>query len=773
MSVGESVARKDGPDKVRGLTRYIDDHNPAGCWFGATVRSAIPHGRIKNISFPKGTRWDRFVMATAKAIPGRNCVPFLTEDLVLLADGYVRYVNEPILLIAGPNHDEVERAARAVEIDYEPLPAILTLDEAIAAGTTDGCQVPRPLHIRRGDIEEGFARADTIVEGTYRVGHQEHVYLETNGFIAWWEPDGRVVVKGSMQCPYYVQRALKMLFALPGEKVEVIATPTGGAFGGKEDFPSVLAGHAALLSREVGRPVKMVYNRTEDFTSTTKRHPARVHYRTGVDKEGTFTACSVDFVLDGGAFITMSPVVLSRGVIHASGPYHYPAIEIHGRCYATHTPPNGAFRGFGVPQVFFGIERHVDRIAARLGMDPVEIRRRNLLKPGMRTATGQLLRDGVSAAEVLADAVDRSGYRERSKRPAPGPGEPRRGVGLALYMHGAGFTGSGEARMKSLVGMRLTRSGRVEILTASTDMGQGTRTVFPQIAARAMNIDVDQVFVAEPDTARVPDSGPTVASRTVTIVGRVVQQLAETLARRILRFVAEEQGGGPDGYALQGTHVLSREHGTPVGTLADIAARMTEASGDVYLEQGYTLNPDIRWNEETHEGDAYPVYAWGCTVVEVALDPDTLEVQTTQVTASHDIGTVVNPVLAEGQVEGGVAQSIGYGLYEEVHWHEGRMLNPGFTNYVIPTSVDLPDIDAGFVENPFPDGPFGAKGLGELPIHGAAPAIANAIAQATGIDVCELPVTPERLLAASNAAAQGARDDRHDPASETKKGEAT
>ncbi len=747
MSVGESVARKDGPDKVRGRTRFVDDYQPEGCWFGATVRSAIPHGRIRQIRFPSEIPWDRFVVVGAGDIPGRNCVPFLTEDLVLLADGYVRHVNEPILLIAGPDREAVHEAARAVEIEYEPLPAILTLDEAMAAGSTEGCAVPRPISIVRGDLDEGFAQADLVVEGTYEVGHQEHVYLETNGFIAWWEPDGQVAVRGSLQCPYYVQRALKMVFDLPDDKVRVIAAPTGGAFGGKEDFPSMLACHAALLSRAAGRPVKVVYDRREDFTSTTKRHPARVHYRTGVRKDGTFTACSVEFALDGGAYITMSPVVLSRGVIHASGPYYYPAIEVRGRCYATHTPPNGAFRGFGVPQAFFGIERHVDRIAARLGLDPLEVRRRNLLKQGMRTATGQLLKEGVSAAEVLADAVARSGYEEARRKPRLQDGVLH-GVGIGLYMHGAGFTGSGEARLKSLVGMRLTPDGRVEILTASTDMGQGTLTVFPQIAARAMNVDFDRVFVAEPDTGRVPDSGPTVASRTVTIVGRVVQQLGEDLAARIRAFAAEQFGGDQEDYALSGDSVVRNSSGEPVASLAEVASRMHEAWGDVYLERGYRLNPEIRWDEARHEGDAYPVFAWGCVVVEVTVDPDTLEIHPVRVTASHDIGTVVNPTLAAGQIEGGIAQSIGYGLFEEVHWNAGEMLNPGFTNYIIPTTVDLPDMDVGFVENPFSDGPFGAKGVGELPMHGAAPALANAVAHATGIEVDQLPVTPERLLAA-------------------------
>jgi CO/xanthine dehydrogenase Mo-binding subunit len=329
----------------------------------------------------------------------------------------------------------------------------------------------------------------------------------------------------------------------------------------------------------------------------------------------------------------------------------------------------------------------------------------------------------------------------------------RRGMGVALYMHGTGFTGSGEAKMKSLVGMNLLPDGRVEILTASTDMGQGTATVFSQIVAKTLGIDYDRVFMAPVDTSRVPDSGPTVASRTVTIVGSVVAGLAEALRTRVLEFAAKTWGGSPADYRLEDHWLMREGHAERIASFADLSARLIAEEGPVSLMKGYQLSPDIHWDEEEYRGDAYPAFSWGCTIAEVAVDPDTLEVELTKMTAVHDIGTLIHPVLAAGQVEGGLVQAIGYGLTEEVVWRDGAMVNHGFTNYIIPTALDIPELEVGFVENPYSGGPFGAKGVGEIPMNGAAPALANAVAHAVGAQVDVLPVTPERIL----AALQGAR----------------
>ncbi|MFM7203672.1 MAG: xanthine dehydrogenase family protein molybdopterin-binding subunit [Myxococcota bacterium] len=754
MSVGKNVPRKDSPGKVSGAARYVDDLSPEGCWFGATVRSAHPHARVLGFELPPDEDWSELVMASAKDLPGRNLVALIFDDQPLLADGYARHIGEPLLLLAGPDRERVRRAAQKVKVQYEVLPAITDLRSALEHGSAPGCVAPKAIHIVRGDLEQGFADADLIVEGHYWTGHQEQLYIEPNGFIARWTSEGVLEVEGSLQCPYYVHKAMKEAFNLPDDKVRVIGTVTGGGFGGKEDFPSVLAGHAALLSLKAGRPIKMVYTRAEDFSVTTKRHPTHSYYKMGVKRDGTLTACYCDFDIDSGAYITLSSVVLSRGSIHSTGPYAFPHVEVHGRAWATHTPPNGAFRGFGAPQAYFALERHLDRVAEALQLDPAELRRKNALSVGGMTGTGQILKESVSTLPVLEAALERSEWvmrrQERSR------GVKRRGLGMALYMHGTGFTGSGERRLKTLVGLELYPDGSVEIRTSSTDMGQGTATVFPQILATAAGFPYEACRLAPFDTFQVPDSGPTVASRTVAIVGRVVQWLGEALQAKLLEAAAVWFGGVPEEYQLNERGLVRVWSNERLLSHEALASRWIGERGPLRLERGYQLDPTLQWDEVDYRGDAYPAYAFGCTVVEVEVDTDTLEVDVQRVTAVHDIGTLIHPLLAAGQVEGGLAQAIGYGLLEEVKWRDGKMLNPSFTNYIIPTALDLPELEVSFIENPYSHGPFGAKGVGELPMNGAAPALANAIFDAVGADVCEIPVTPERILKAQlQARAEG------------------
>lgn len=762
MSVGSNVPRKDSAAKVSGAAAYVDDLSLPGMLFGATVRATIPYGRVERVEFPPGIDWDSFTIVSAQDIPGRNLVALIAEDQPLLVDGLVRHVGEPIVLLAGPDKEAVRRAARAVKVHYEPLPAILDLRSAIEKGSAPDCETPKPLHIQRGDLEAAFHDADVIVEGDYWEGHQEQLYIEPNGFIARWEPadaaQGKaetLVVEGSHQCPYYVHKAMKEAFALTDAQVRVICTVTGGGFGGKEDFPSVIAAHAALLSKKSGRPVKMVYTRDEDFICTTKRHPAHQYYKMGVKRDGTLTACYCEFDLDCGAYITLSAVVLSRGSIHATGPYRFSAVEVKGNPYATHTPPNGAFRGFGAPQAYFGLERHMDRVAQAIGMDPAELRAKNALTLGDETGTGQWLHESVSAHAVLKEALARANWDELRHRSRSRDGK-RRGIGLSLYMHGTGFTGSGERKLKTLVGLELHPDGRFEVQTSSTDIGQGTATVFSQIASTALGVGYDQVSLSATDTAIVPDSGPTVASRTVTIVGRVVQQLGEQMKEQLLSATAEVFGGEASEYALDTRGTYRTWNKERLESLESLATRVIAKQGPLRLERGYQLDPKLNWDEINYRGDAYPAYSWGCTIVAVAVDSDTLELEVEKVVAVHDIGTLIHPVLAAGQVEGGLAQALGYGMMEEVRWKDGHMLNHSFTNYIIPTALDLPDMDVSFVENPYSNGPFGAKGVGEIPMNGAAPALANAVMHGIGADVTEIPVTPERILAALARARGGA-----------------
>jgi CO/xanthine dehydrogenase Mo-binding subunit len=726
-SVGTNVTRAEGVEKLTGEARYIDDLTFRGMLWGATVRSTIPRGRVVEIERDPAFDWREFVIVGHRDIPelGRNVVALITDDQPFLAVDEVRHQAEPLLLLAHADRARLADAMRHIRVHYEPEPAVLDFE----AATT----VLKEIRIDKGSVERGLQEADRIIEGTYRTGAQEQLYIECNGVIALPDLDGDpggITVYGSLQCPYYVSKAMQQLFGLPKEKVRIVQTTTGGGFGGKEEYPSMIAGHAALLARKAGAPVKIVYDRHEDLVATTKRHASIIHHRTGVKNDGTITAIDIDLRLDGGAYVTLSPVVLSRACIHATGPYRCDNVQIHGRVMMTHTPPAGAFRGFGAPQSQFATEAHLDRIAAELGLDPVEVRRRNLLRTGDTTGTGQVLHDSVTAGEVLDRALARHAKKSRgqahkkagarAQKSPRGGREPLRGTGVALFFHGSGFTGGGEVRLASRAGVELTRHG-VKLLVGSTEIGQGTRTMLAQIVADTLEIPYEWVETQDPDTAQVPDSGPTVASRTCMVVGGILQRAAQKLREQIGAYATPEE-------------MIKR-------------ARKLLAGGErVFVIEQYEKPADINWSDETYRGDAYAAYAWGCNVADVEIDPVTFQVRCTRMTAVLDIGRAIHPLLAEGQIEGGSLQAIGWALYEDVVMRDGKMANAQLTNYIIPTTLDTPPIDVEIVENPYPGGPFGAKGVGECPVDGPAAAIVNAIRAATGVSVSAIPVTPERLM---------------------------
>jgi CO/xanthine dehydrogenase Mo-binding subunit len=697
-SVGRAVPRKDGVGKVTGAARYVDDVTLPGMLYARTIRSTIACGDIAAVRFLFDTAG--FTIVDHRDIPGRNVVALIEDDQPCLAEREVRHFAEPIVLLAHPDRERLLNAV--VDIEYRARPAVFDFEQSPVTFKT--------ISIDKGELARGFAEADEVVEGEYRVGHQEQLYIETNGMLAVPEADG-ITVYGSLQCPYYVHKALRVLLG-PQRSIRVVQMETGGGFGGKEEYPSIIAGHAALLALKAKRPVKLVYDRMEDMLATTKRHPGVIRHWTGVARDGRLTAMDIEVVLDGGAYVTLSPVVLSRGVIHATGPYRCDHVRVRGRVTMTNTPPNGAFRGFGAPQTQFAAEVHMERIAETLGIDPVRLRDQNALRPGDTTATGQRLRNDCSARRVLREAVKRSDFsrlRRKYRR-------THRGLGLALFFHGSGFTGSGEVTLASRASLELTERG-ARILVASTEIGQGTKTMHAQIVADTLGVPYEAIEVAPADTSLVPDSGPTVASRTCMVVGRLLERCAVEMRQRLGRLTPRE---------------YLRRHGPLVVT------------------KQYEPPPGIEWSDQTYRRDAYGTYAYGCNVVEIELDPDTGQVRPIRVTAAADIGRAIHPVLAAGQIEGGIAQGIGYALIEDVVMRDGRMANAQLTNYLVPTTLDTPDIEVTIVESPYEHGPFGAKGVGELPIDGPAPAVVNAI-RSLGIDVRAIPATPERILQASGS----------------------
>jgi CO/xanthine dehydrogenase Mo-binding subunit len=735
--IGTNVPRKEGPAKLLGRARYIDDYAPQNLLHGATVRSTIPRGKILSIVFPDHIPWHEFTIATAADIPGRNVVAMFLEDQPVLASDRVNHAEEPILLLAHLSRERLAAAVAAVHITYQPEPALFTIEDSLAAQTIIWGQdnTFKRFHLEHGDVDAAFATADHIVEATYTTGAQEQLYIEPNGMIATATAD-YVEVSGSLQCPFYVHRALKQIFNLADDQVRVLQAETGGAFGGKEDYPSILAAHAALLSLKAGgRPVKMVYDRAEDMAVTTKRHPARIHHRTAVSRDGKLLACDIELVIDGGAYATLSSTVCSRATIHAAGPYQWPAVRVRSCAVATNTPPNGAFRGFGAPQSLFAIERHMDKIARVLNLSPIELRKRNFIRTGGTTATTQVITQPLDLAALLDQALEASDYHRKSELFAKeNPlSQIKRGIGFACFMHGAGFTGSGELYLNSLVALEATPHGRIRILVSSTEFGQGTNTILAQIAAEALHAPYDLIDLAQPDTAHVPNSGPTVASRTVMVVGKLVERAAATLLE-----------------TLRTARCLATPH-TPEA-LCPAIVRYLAQHPTLRAEARYEAPSNIFWDDHLYLGDAYPAYAWAVYVAEVAVDTLTYIPTVTRFDALQEVGRVLHPLLAAGQIEGGVAQGIGYALYEKCVWQEGALRNNQLTNYILPTSADIPPIHVHFAEIPFEHGAYGAKGIGELPMDGPAPAILNAIENATAIAFTHIPLMPEDLFEAITTA---------------------
>ena len=646
--------RKEGLAKVLGRAQYIDDLDPPGLWHGATVRASIARGRIRAIHFDPSVNWSEFTIVRAADIPGENTVVHLGKDHPCLADPHINHAEEPILLLAHPDTAALLRARASIHIEYDELPGIFTIEDSEAAATqflqtgdSSGILWNSPegdspntfkTYLMRKDgkpiPDSTWANADFVVEETYTTGAQEQLYIEPNGVIAEAHraPDGTLVsvtVQGSMQCPFYVVHALALVFDLPQENCRVIQTETGGAFGGKEDFPSVIGSHAALLAWKSGHPVKLVYDRAEDMAATTKRHPSRTRIRVAVSKEGKLLAGEIDFTIDGGAYATLSPVVLSRGTIHAPGPYHWPLLDRSLAKRHGHQRP--------APRRLPRLRRAAIHLRPRAPPRP----RRRRPQPLPRRSTPPQLPHHRRPHRHRPDPL-----RPRRHAGAAHPRPPRsptttgsatdfdrdnptspikRGIGFATFFHGAGFTGSGERRLNSLVTHR-DRTRHRPPAKSSSPPPSSARAPTPSSARSPPTPSTsryDDVLIAQPDTAVVPNSGPTVASRTAMIVGRLVQQAAEQLCGTLVA------AGLPQPY-------------TPAQFLA--AARAFCAQhGALEANARYQAPGDIFWDDDTYSGEAYPAYAWAVYVAEVAVDTRTYTATVTNFHALQEVGRVLHP----------------------------------------------------------------------------------------------------------------------------------
>ena len=728
--IGSSPLRDDGPGKVTGRTEYIADIDIPGCWIGGIVRSKVARGRLKGIKKSASFDWSKVTLVTHEDIPGENYISMVRTDYPALAEKEVNYFSQAIALVAAPDEMLLKEAMTSIEVDIEPLKPVLTVEEALEGKDIiwGKDNMIDEYRTESGDLEKGFAEAYLIVEGNWATGFHEQLYLETQGMAAFMREDGAVEVIGSLQCPFYVQGAIQKVMALPPEKVIIRQAATGGGFGGKEDYPSILGSYAALLAYRSRHPVKIVFDREEDLRVTPKRHPSKSRYRMGVSREGKITALDADIILDSGAYTTLSRVVLQRSQLHACGIYHVPNVRIRSRAVATNTPPNGAFRGFGAPQTIFAMERQMDLAAKELGIDPLDIRLKNALRTGDRFPYGQVLKEKNNAVAVLEKAAEMSDYRAKKELYASQPkGRIRKGIGIAAALHGGGFTGAGEDKMGTTA--RVCFDGcRFALYVSSTEIGQGSSTVLRMAAAEELGAGMEDVVYMAPDTSKAPNTGPTVASRTTMYASKAVRDACANIRRKLEEWRTAE--------------------GLPANTpMTALAAGYMKEKG-MPDEFGYNIfDDDSCWDEEKFEGDAYRGYAWIANVIEVEVDTDTYEVSAERVCAAAEVGRAINPMQLKGQLTGGMLQAIGWSHLEDMRTDDkGRYTASHMNAYLVPTTLDTPEWEIELLEDPCVQGCFGAKGIGELPMNAAGPAFVSAVDNAVDVFCDSIPCTGEKLF---------------------------
>jgi len=736
--------RVDAEGKVNARTEFLEDRDFGKTLHGATIRSPVSHGKylgIENLDEIRDMPGVRAVV-TSEDIPGNNYIQMVKRDYPCLADNELKFIGQPVALVAADTVEEARSAARHAKVMFKEYPAVYDPLQAIRpdsvyVGGDDN--IHSTFRIRKGDVARAFSSADITVEGVFSTGHQVHCYLENQGVLARPTASGGIVLYGSLQCPFYVHNALVAVTGLTYSKIRVIQTTTGGGFGGKEDVPSILASHASLLVLKTGKPVSLVYDRQEDFNSMSKRHPSRTRIKYGAMNDGRIVACDSEYIVNGGAFCTLSPIVAWRGIIHITGPYDIPNVKADAYAVATNTVPCGAFRGFGQPQVNLANECLIDELAEKLGMDPVELRKKNLLKQGSITATGQTISESCGMEEALEKTLQKIGYGRKRKRET---GPVKKGIGISTTFYGVGLGAEGRYFAKAGAEVQVKEDGSAVVAIGNVEMGQGAETVINRICADTLGCPYDMVEVLEPDTTRVPDSGPTVASRTTMVGGRAVMDAAGKIRDVIKKSVAKKLGVEPSEIRIEGNSYVCSSGKLDYAEAVSLAY----ADREPMAAQGWFKVEGVTYDTDTGKGDPYPVYTFSANACEVKVDTETGQVEVTRFVSAHDIGKAIHAPSAEGQIQGGVMQAIGYALYENLVLEDGRVVNPSFSGYTMPTILDACDIEPIIVEHPYSSGPFGAKGLGEPPMVGPAAAIINAVYDAVGVRIRKLPCLPEDVL---------------------------
>ena len=751
--IGKSVMRKDALIKATGRAKYAADQEFCGMLYAAAVRCPKPRIKILSISDSKARKVPGYVtLVTYKDVKGPNKWPLVVNDYPFLPENEARFQGETVALVVAGTQKAAKNAARLVELKYKELPFIedplKSLDKkSIKLYGNDN--VFAKFLIKKGDPDKAIKEAHAVVKDEFTTNYQVHAYLETQGVIVVPESDGGLTVYSSTQCPFYVLDGVAAVANLGYHKVKVIQTVTGGGFGGKEDVPALVASHAAICALKVGRPVKIIYDRNEDFNSMSKRHPSWSNVTYAADKDGKITACVVKYVLDGGAYSTLSPIVLWRGAVHAAGPYRIENIRIEAYAVATNKVPCGAFRGFGQPQICFAQESLVDELACKLKIDPVELRFRNILRAGDKTATGQIIGASCGLGELLETVKKRSGWdaKMQKHRGAKGQSDKVRGLGVSVAYYGVGLGAKGRYLDRAGAYVNIYKDATVGVNVGNTEMGQGALTVLSQICAETLNAPYENIKLEEVDTSKVSDSGPTVASRTTLMSGNAIIDAAAPMRANIFKtafdlLLAKGAEGSRPMSAYQGVFSIGEVSVTFEETVKECWNRRAKMG-----EQGWYVSPHTSYNMGDGQGDAYVTYSYSADVAEVEVDVKTGVTKVLKVYAAYDVGKIINPRLAEGQAQGGILQGMSWAVYENLLYKNGIMLNPNFTDYVMATTADKPEYDITFIEKPYAEGPYKAKGMGEVPLIGVAPAVGNAVRNASGVRVKSVPILPEKVWA--------------------------
>ncbi len=753
-TLGRPHWRVDALGKVTGRAKFAADLGAPGQLWGAVRLARRPHARILSIdtSAAKKVPGVRAVL-TAGDLPFSKTFGSLVPHQPVLAFDRVRHYGDGVAMVAADTQAAADRAVASIEVRYEDLPGVFDPLEAMEPGAVrihddagDPANVCNHHRVRKGDVRRGLRQADIVLDRVYRTQHIDHAYLEPEAVLAEIEGDGGVCVTGSIQNIFTTRRALAVVLGLDLARVTVKHATLGGSLGGKDDVMSQMACRAALLARATGRPVKMVNSREHSMAESYKRHPYVLHYTVGVNRDGRLRALRARIVADAGAYASMSPFVTWRSAVQATGPYECPHVSVDVHAIYTNNCYTGAMRGFGSPQVNVAIESIMDELAPMVGLDPLEFRRRNLFERGSITATGQCLDHEVSVREVLSQATETADWKRRrealdiaNRKRADGR---RGGIGLACSYRGVSLGAEGVDAAGALVSVQ--SDGSVIVTVGLTEMGQGVQSALALIAAEVLGIDVARVKTFNVHTGRVPDSGPTVASRSTIMGGQATKRAAETVRAVLLDVAAAKLGAPAEKLHISGGRVAPVAGGS--GLSLDEVAAAAFAQGRPLLGFGWYRGPETSWDEVKGSGNAYFTFVYSANVAEVEVDLETGKVDVVRFVAAHDIGRAISPAMVRGQIYGGIAMGLGYATLENYLLERGVPTVRNLDEYLIPTALDMPEVDAIIVENPDACGPFGAKSIGEPATEIAAPAILNAIAHATGRRIRQLPADLETVL---------------------------